>query len=221
METACVSTRHQGEHIMSRYRTFCAISLLAALALIFSSVSAAFAQSGVLDKPAPAPVVYRLNSDGSLTKETTPTHASYAPAPPPPAGLAPMVKLPAEAALSSGSITPLYLSSGYYYYYAWYYVGNAYTRQTIYFYQDVYGNQTVYWTQWDRSSGSSYTVQLMWLTNLRTGTDANSWTIYRTVNPSLFWSIQTFVGSAGSGSKLKTQFGQGFSTYYVELYIGN
>jgi hypothetical protein len=196
-------------------------ALLAAFVLLFSSVSVVFAQSGAPDKPAMAPVVYRINSDGSLTKETAPSYASYAPAPPPPPGQAPIVKLDPQASVSNNGITPLSLSEGYYYYNAWYYVGDAYTKQTIYFYQDKYGNQTVYWTEWDRNSGSSFSVQFLWLYNRQTGGLVWYGSVGQPVNPTLTSTIQWFVPSGGYGSKLSTQFAQGLNSYWADLYFGN
>lgn len=206
---------------MSTHRPFRIIALLATLAALLPPMSVVFAQSGGPDIPAPAPVVYRINSDGSVTQETAPSRAIYVPAPPPPADLARIAQLRPQTSLSNGTITPLTLSSGYYYYYAWYYVGNAYTKQTVYFYQDIYGGQTVYWTQWDRSNGSAYSVTWMYLYNVQSGDLVYSWDINRSVNPTLYWEINQYVASNGFGSRLRPYFNQGGSTYYVDVYFGN
>jgi hypothetical protein len=198
--------------------------------------------------PAPPPVVYRVQDDGTLKRVETPrgkpVGAYYTPAPPseigltvqPPAGDPSLISTSAELVEGVGASTETVdqvgtssLSEGYYHHWAWYYVGDAYVQQVTYFYQDQSGSQLLYWTDWDHLRGPGFGVVYFTLRNLRDNWVCQDCTFWPQVWLHDGWkshreTMNTYIDSQGHGTRMEERLST-FSTMWsdtlVHLYIGN
>lgn len=210
--------------------TFLTILSLMLVALLASSVQADGPHPAGPEQtfPAPPPVVFRIHDDGSKTIEKVPVGAYYVPAPPPEIGLA-AEPPPGDLSLITPNVSDgiglLALAEGYYYHYAWYYIGDAHVKQTTYFYQDVNASQLIYWTKWEHLDGPGFGVVWFRLRNLRTNAVCCSWQINTRVGPgeSKTQTINTYIDSQGSGTRIEnflSSVNSWWANYQVNLDIG-